>query len=87
MILVRLHYNFVQSFGIFQESILNIPDPSWKELLLQVSKTVNDDKQGFWLERIFLEKERSSERTMVFDIGRKNIKMKFFSFSTGDIGL
>jgi len=22
MILVRLHYNFVQSFGIFQESIL-----------------------------------------------------------------
>ena len=54
---------------------------------MQVSKTVNDDKQGFWLERIFLEKERSSERTMVFDIGRKNIKMKFFSFSTGDIGL
>lgn len=41
-------------------------------------KTVNDDKQGFWLERIFLEKERSSERTMAFDIGRKNIKMKFF---------
>ena len=54
---------------------------------LQVSKTVNDDKQGFWLERIFLEKERSSKRTMVFDIGRKNIKMKFFPFSTGDIGL
>ena len=45
---------------------------------MQVSKTVNDDKQGFWLERMFLEKERSSERTMAFDIGRKNIKMKFF---------
>ena len=43
---------------------------------MQVSKTVNDDKQGFWLERIFLEKERSSKRTMVFDIGRKNIKSK-----------
>ena len=43
--------------------------------------------EKFWLERIFLEKERSSKRTMVFDIGRKNIKMKFFPFLTGDIGL
>ena len=54
---------------------------------MQVSKTVNDDKQGFWLERIFLEKERSSKRTMVFDIGRKNIKMKFFTFGYKDIGI
>ena len=35
---------------------------------MQVSKTVNDDKQGFWLERIFLEKERSSERTMSWSL-------------------
>ena len=52
---------------------------------MQVSKTVNDDKQGFWLERIFLEKERSSKRTMVFDIGRKNIKMKLTIKTKGTI--
>lgn len=35
---------------------------------MQVSKTVNDDKQGFWLERMFLEKERSSLGTELIKI-------------------